>query len=129
MQRIKTLESQKMTLVAQVKKLQASLARCSGQTAPSSTCLLVFVMSLALILAPNLRNTNVSSDNADDEGISLNDESQSAPSSPGMFLMTTTRRSRELCNVVSSDRRSFQFKKFVVRSKESRRTGQLQRGS
>ena len=80
-----------MTLVAQVKKLQASLARCSGQTAPSSTCLLVFVMSLALILAPNLRNTRVSSDNTDDEGISLTDEGQSAPSSPGMTTVDIAR--------------------------------------
>ena len=86
MKRIKNLESQKMNLVAQVKKLQASLARCSGQTASSSTCLLVFVMSLALILAPNLRNTSVSSDNTDDEGISLTEE---GATSPGTYLFLT----------------------------------------
>lgn len=74
MKRIKTLQNQNISLAAQVRKLQASLARCSGQTAQPSTCLLVLIMSLALVLAPTLRNSSVSNENAEDEGISLSDE-------------------------------------------------------
>lgn len=73
MKRIKTLESQRLTLAAQIRKLQASLARCSGQTAQPSTCLLVLIMSLALVLAPTLKNSTMMGEN-EDEGISLPEE-------------------------------------------------------
>ncbi|XKL69224.1 hypothetical protein PGB90_006993 [Kerria lacca] len=79
MKRIKNLENQKMTLVAQVRKLQASLARCSGQTAQPSTCLFVLIMSLALVLAPTLKNNMLLNENNDDEGISLSEDNHSAP--------------------------------------------------
>ncbi|XP_065213552.1 uncharacterized protein LOC135840793 [Planococcus citri] len=74
MKRIKTLQSQNVSLAAQVRKLQASLARSSGQTAQPRTCLLVLIMSLALVLAPTMRNSPLDSENNEDEGISLTED-------------------------------------------------------
>lgn len=74
MKRIKTLQSQNVSLAAQVRKLQASLAKCANQTAQPSTCLLVLIMSLALVLAPTMRNSPLNSENNEDEGISLTED-------------------------------------------------------
>lgn len=84
MKRIKTLESQRLTLAAQIRKLQASLARCSGQTAQPSTCLLVLIMSLALVLAPTLKNSTMMGEN-EDEGISLPEEPAKSPLESGSY--------------------------------------------
>lgn len=88
MKRIKTLQNQNVSLAAQVRKLQASLARCSGQTAQPSTCLLVLIMSLALVMAPTLRNSPMNSENNEDEGISLSEDGGSGSSlnAGGYFL-------------------------------------------
>lgn len=74
--RIKTLENQRLTLSTQVRKLQAVLARSTSaqSTQPSSTCLLVLIMSMALLLAPNLRNSSLGKENNEDEGISLTED-------------------------------------------------------
>lgn len=88
MKRIKTLESQKLTLVAQVRKLQASLARYSGQTAQPSTCLLVLIMSLALVLAPTLQNSGQSADSGEDEGISLSEDGTTSLNPAGIGFNT-----------------------------------------
>lgn len=84
MKRIKTLENQKVTLVAQVRKLQASLARITGQTAQPSTCLLVLIMSLALVLAPTIQNAASSADSAEDEGISLSEDGSTSLNPAGI---------------------------------------------
>lgn len=47
------LQTENERLKAALKRLQNSIA--PGGTAPPSTCLLVILMSLALIAAPNLR--------------------------------------------------------------------------
>ena len=85
MKRIKTLQSQNVSLAAQVRKLQASLARCSGQTAQPSTCLLVLIMSLALVLAPTMRNSPLNSENNEDEGISLSEDGSTTSLNAGKY--------------------------------------------
>jgi len=41
--------------MAQLKKLQATLAGKTNKTAQPATCLLVLILSVALVMAPNLR--------------------------------------------------------------------------
>lgn len=125
MKRIKNLENQKMTLVAQVRKLQASLARCSGQTAQPSTCLFVLIMSLALVLAPTLKNNMLLNENNDDEGISLSEDNHSAPlNTSKVFLSPRTRD--ELFNLLFMELflnyfhfSAFKFKELAFFAQES----------
>lgn len=56
MKRLKALQSQNQSLSAQLKKLQAVVARGTTQTAQPATCLMVLMLSLALVMAPNLRH-------------------------------------------------------------------------
>lgn len=102
MKRIKTLESQRLTLAAQIRKLQASLARCSGQTAQPSTCLLVLIMSLALVLAPTLKNSTMMGEN-EDEGISLPEEPAKSPlesvRTPSRNLLFSHKAHEGQCNI------------------------------
>ncbi|KAK7574043.1 hypothetical protein V9T40_011234 [Parthenolecanium corni] len=102
MKRIKTLESQRLTLAAQIRKLQASLARCSGQTAQPSTCLLVLIMSLALVLAPTLKNSTMMGEN-EDEGISLPEEptksSLDSVRTPSRNLLFSHKAHEGQCNI------------------------------
>ncbi|KAL0271832.1 UNVERIFIED_CONTAM: hypothetical protein PYX00_008802 [Menopon gallinae] len=60
--KIKFLQSQNQSLMAQLKKLQITLARSTTKTAQPATCLMVLLLSVALVMAPNLR-LNQNSDN------------------------------------------------------------------
>ncbi|XP_039291887.1 probable basic-leucine zipper transcription factor J isoform X1 [Nilaparvata lugens] len=103
MKRLKSLQSQNQTLSTQLKRLQAALlAKCNASTATTSnanapantatgaanthaqpaTCLMVLMLSLALVMAPNLRqqqHTMLSRDvvNVDDNASSLHGGSRS----------------------------------------------------
>jgi len=55
--KIKILQSQNQSLIMQLKKLQNTLAKTTTKTAQPATCLMVLMLSVALIMAPNLRLT------------------------------------------------------------------------
>lgn len=55
MKRIKQLQSQNQTLMSQMKKLQSLLTKGTNKTTQPTTCLMVLLLSLALIAAPNLK--------------------------------------------------------------------------
>ncbi|XP_078448584.1 uncharacterized protein LOC144930984 [Lampetra fluviatilis] len=52
--RVDQLQKQNMSLLAQLKKLQALVRQTTNKNAPTSTCILVFVLSFALILFPSI---------------------------------------------------------------------------
>lgn len=56
--RIKLLQSQNQNLMNQMKKMQMLLAKGTSKTAQPATCLMVLLLSMALIAAPNLRLGN-----------------------------------------------------------------------
>ncbi|XP_033210547.1 uncharacterized protein LOC117168817 [Belonocnema kinseyi] len=61
LKRIKTLQSQNQSLAGQLKRLQALIQK-GNKSAQPATCLMVFLLSLALVAVPNLRpHSNVSS--------------------------------------------------------------------
>lgn len=53
--RIRLLQSQNQNLMNQMKKMQMLLAKGTSKTAQPATCLMVLLLSMALIAAPNLR--------------------------------------------------------------------------
>lgn len=55
MKRINLLQKQNHNLMHQMKKLQTMLARGSSKTAQPATCLMVLLLSLALVAVPNLK--------------------------------------------------------------------------
>ncbi|PNF32454.1 hypothetical protein B7P43_G04887 [Cryptotermes secundus] len=63
--RVKALQTENQTLAAQVKKLQAVLSHGAANTAQPATCLMVLLLSMAFIIAPNLRLNQSSSSNYD----------------------------------------------------------------
>jgi len=56
MKNVRSLQTENERLKAALKRLQNAIAP-GGTTAQPATCLLVLMMSLALIAAPNLRST------------------------------------------------------------------------
>ncbi|XP_069697342.1 cyclic AMP-responsive element-binding protein 3-like protein 1 [Periplaneta americana] len=73
--RIKALQTQNQTLATQLRKLQSVLARGTAKTAQPATCLMVLLLSMALVMAPNLRLNQNSPSNT--EGQKDQDLSQS----------------------------------------------------
>jgi len=65
--RIKALQTQNQTLVTQLKKLQSVLARGTAKTAQPATCLMVLLLSMALVMAPNLRLNQSSPSGSDSQ--------------------------------------------------------------
>ncbi|XP_055844231.1 kinesin-related protein 8-like [Episyrphus balteatus] len=55
MKRIKQLQNQNQTLMSQMKKLQSLLTKGTNKTTQPTTCLMVLLLSLALVAAPNLK--------------------------------------------------------------------------
>lgn len=53
--RIKLLQNQNQNLMNQMKKMQMLLAKGTNKTAQPATCLMVLLLSMALVAAPNLR--------------------------------------------------------------------------
>lgn len=58
--RIKVLQSQNHDLMSKMKKLQTLLTKTSGKTAQPATCLMILLLSMALVAVPNL---NINSKN------------------------------------------------------------------
>lgn len=69
--KIKFLQSQNQSLMAQLKKLQMTLARTTTKTAQPATCLMVIMLSVALVMAPNLRLTQNSENEVTEQDISV----------------------------------------------------------
>ncbi|XP_046678226.1 cyclic AMP-responsive element-binding protein 3-like protein 2 [Homalodisca vitripennis] len=57
LKRLKVLQNQNQSLSAQLRRLQAAVVRGTAQTTQPATCLMVLVLSLALVMAPNLRSS------------------------------------------------------------------------
>lgn len=55
LKRIKLLQNQNQTLINQMKKMQSLLTKGGSKTAQPATCLMVLLLSMALIAAPNLK--------------------------------------------------------------------------
>lgn len=55
LKRIKLLQNQNHNLMSQMKKMQSLLTRGGNKTAQPATCLMVLLLSMALIAAPNLK--------------------------------------------------------------------------
>lgn len=55
LKRIKMLQHQNQNLMSQMKKMQSLLAKGTSKTAQPATCLMVLLLSMALIAAPNLK--------------------------------------------------------------------------
>lgn len=55
MKRIKLLQNQNQNLMSQMKKLQTLLTKGTSKTAQPATCLMVLLLSLALVAVPNLK--------------------------------------------------------------------------
>ncbi|XP_029824409.2 cyclic AMP-responsive element-binding protein 3-like protein 4 [Ixodes scapularis] len=62
--KVELLEKQNGSLVLQLKRLQTLVANSSGRNAQTSTCVMVLLLSFALLIFPNMR-TNSSDSNAD----------------------------------------------------------------
>ena len=56
--------------MTQVKKLQLTLAKTTTKTAQPATCLMVIMLSVALIMAPNLRITQNNENDIGDQEVS-----------------------------------------------------------
>uniref|UniRef100_A0A0A9WPS8 Cyclic AMP-responsive element-binding protein 3-like protein 4 n=1 Tax=Lygus hesperus TaxID=30085 RepID=A0A0A9WPS8_LYGHE len=81
LKKMRALQNENQSLSAQLRRLQAVIARSgnNGSQAQPATCLMVLVLSLALIMAPNFRNTSRAVTHSD-LGIP---DSKSAPIVPG----------------------------------------------
>lgn len=55
LKRIKLLQNQNQNLIAQMKKMQGLLTRGGSKTAQPATCLMVLLLSMALIAYPNMQ--------------------------------------------------------------------------
>lgn len=55
LKRIKILQTQNQTLINQMKKMQSLLTKGGNKTVQPATCLMVLLMSMALIAAPNMK--------------------------------------------------------------------------
>lgn len=65
--------------MAQLKKLQAALAGKNTKTAQPATCLLVLILSVALVMAPNLRLSQTPEiENVDQDAVALADKGLSS---------------------------------------------------
>lgn len=64
LKRIKLLQSQNQNLINQMKKMQNLLTKGGNKTVQPATCLMVLLMSMALIAAPNLKLNKDGNDGA-----------------------------------------------------------------
>lgn len=55
LKRIKILQSQNHDLMSQMKKIQSLLTKGTGKTTQPATCLMVLLLSMALVAVPNLK--------------------------------------------------------------------------
>jgi len=56
--RIKVLQSQNHDLMSKMKKLQTLLSKATGKSATPATCLMILLLSMALVAVPNLKFNN-----------------------------------------------------------------------
>lgn len=64
LKRIKILQTQNQTLINQMKKMQSLLTKGGNKSVQPATCLMVLLMSMALIAAPNLKLNKDGNDGA-----------------------------------------------------------------
>ncbi|BES94202.1 bZIP transcription factor [Nesidiocoris tenuis] len=78
--KMKALQNENQSLSAQLKRLQAVIARNGPQQTNPTTCLVVLVLSLALVLAPNMRSASRAATPSD---LSIPETKASSPIVPG----------------------------------------------
>jgi cyclic AMP-responsive element-binding protein 3 len=64
--RIKVLQTQNHDLMSKMKKLQTLLTKTTGKSAQPATCLMILLLSMALVALPNLKLNKQSAINAKD---------------------------------------------------------------
>lgn len=64
LKRIKLLQSQNQNLINQMKKMQNLLTKGGNKTVQPATCLMILLMSMALVATPNLRNNTAENTDA-----------------------------------------------------------------
>lgn len=75
LKRIKLLQSQNQNLINQMKKMQNLLTKGGNKTVQPATCLMVLLMSMALIAAPNLKMNKDSPDAVTSQELLMEEES------------------------------------------------------
>lgn len=71
--RIKVLQNQNHDLMSKMKKLQTLLTKSTGKSAQPATCLMILLLSMALVALPNL-NLNKDTINASDLATAFGDQ-------------------------------------------------------
>lgn len=71
--RIKVLQNQNHDLLSKMKKLQTLLTKSTGKSAQPATCLMILLLSMALVALPNL-NLNKDTINASDLATAFGDQ-------------------------------------------------------
>ena len=71
--RIKVLQNQNHDLLSKMKKLQTLLTKSTGKSAQPATCLMILLLSMALVALPNL-NLNKDTINANDLATAIGDQ-------------------------------------------------------
>jgi hypothetical protein len=54
--KVSKLESENATLLSQMRKMQSCMSGLVGKAAPASSAFLILVMSLAMLMAPNVQH-------------------------------------------------------------------------
>ena len=57
-ERVKRLENENASLISQLRNVQSTMAGFAGKATPMSTAFLIMVMSVALLLAPSVRDSS-----------------------------------------------------------------------
>ncbi|XP_049836167.1 uncharacterized protein LOC126281333 [Schistocerca gregaria] len=103
--KIKILQSQNQSLTTQLRRLQALVTRSSVKTVQPATCLMVLMMSMALIMAPSLRlgqRSMVDDGSEDTTGLS-SDIGASPASGRSRTLLQTSGLQDEQLNTDAAD--------------------------
>ncbi|XP_026461676.1 probable basic-leucine zipper transcription factor J isoform X2 [Ctenocephalides felis] len=91
MKRIKVLQNQNQSLATQLRKLHSMLAKGTNKTTQPATCLMVLLLSMALIAVPSLRPGGTSV--ASQQELAAQQRQQSEAQQRGENMMASTRRS------------------------------------
>ncbi|KAI0235702.1 hypothetical protein LSAT2_013780 [Lamellibrachia satsuma] len=105
--KVNTLEKQNMTLMSQLKKIQALITSSTSKPAGPRTCLMVMLLSFALFVAPNFNLFNSGSQ------VALPNETGEEQTQ-----LPVTGRSRNLLHSMATDMTDVSVEKIVSSAKE-----------
>ncbi|XP_066994078.2 cyclic AMP-responsive element-binding protein 3-like protein 3 [Anabrus simplex] len=111
--RIKALQTQNQSLTAQLKRLQGLLARSGAKSVQPATCLMVLLLSMALVLAPNFKpdGANTSSELGEPQDL----EASPAAGRSRSLLFSPSTIPDEVCPLSKED--NIKFEKEDILSK------------